>query len=325
MSKYVLGIDLGASLIKSMIMNDQGTAGPVTRFPTMGEDGADAVLKQLQTAIAHAKTQLGKEDVLVGIGLGTPGLINADGEICGEAVNIPGWRDVPLKDILEEMARLPALVQNDVNLTALGEYVYSAGEDVRNMMCISIGTGIGGGLIINDELYTGENGFASEIGHLIVEPEGIECGCGQRGCLEQYASAGGLLFNCNRLAVNFPSPLAELCGVNPEWITAELVYNYARQGDKLALEVHDLACRMLARAVGQVINLLAPDMIVLCGGVMNSGDMILPQVLDILPSYSIPVIRDKCIIVQGTLGPDAGVTGASLYALQEFLVNERDD
>jgi len=318
MSTYYLGIDLGASLIKSMLMGEDGTAGAVRRLPTNGEKGPDAVLKQLGKAIDLAKEEIQSDDSLEGIGLGTPGLIGSDGEIIGEAVNIPGWRDVNLKEILELEAEIPAIVQNDVNLTALGEYVYYAEEGIRNLVCISIGTGIGGGLVINDELYTGSSGLAAEIGHMIVEPEGIECSCGQRGCLEVYSSAKGLIFNCKRLAVKFPSALAELSSGNAEWVTAELVYTYARQGDKLALEVHDLASRMLARAVGQVMNLLAPDVIVLCGGVMNSQDMILPAVLETLPQYSIDVIRERCSVVPGTLGQDAGVTGAALYALQEF-------
>ena len=325
MSKYYLGVDLGASLIKFMLMGEDGVPGPVRRLPTCGEKGPDAVLKQLGEAIGLAKEELSGEESLEGIGLGTPGLIGAGGEIIGEAVNIPGWRDVNLKEIIELEAELPVIVQNDVNLTALGEYVYYAEEGVRNLVCISIGTGIGGGFVINDELYTGSHGLAAEIGHIIVEPEGIECNCGQRGCLEAYASANGILFNCKRLAVKFPSALAELCTGNAEWVTAELVYTYARQGDKLALEVHDLAGRMLARAIGQVMNLLAPDVIVLCGGVMNSADMILPAVLEALPQYSIDVIRERCSVVPGTLGQNAGVTGAALYALQEFGIPKQEE
>lgn len=318
MNKYVIGIDLGASLIKYMAMPENGKPGTVGRVPTYGELGPEMVIGQVHSAIDKAKAELPETGTVIGIGIGTPGLIDNKGEIIGEAVNIPGWRDVDLQKIMTEREQTRVLVQNDVNLTALGEVFYGAGKDVGNLVCISVGTGIGGGIVLNKELYTGGYGFTAEVGHLIVEPEGLECDCGQNGCLEQYASAKGLIANCFRLADKFPSELAETARNHPDSITAESIYDFVRKGDKLAVEVHHLSCRMLARAIGLVMNLLAPEVIVLCGGVMKSGEDILPEILEMLPRFSIDTIHRRCRVILGELGPDAGVIGAAVYALRQF-------
>lgn len=322
MSSYVIGIDLGASLIKYSVMAENGTPGPVSRVPTYGELGPEMVLSQIHSAIDKAKVQIPEGSTVAGIGIGTPGLIDSKGEIIGEAVNIPGWRDVDLQGIMIDREKTDVVVENDVNLTALGELYYGAGKGVENLVCISVGTGIGGGIIVNGGLYTGGYGFTAEVGHLIVEPEGIECNCGQTGCLEQYASAIGLTANCFRLSSKFPSELADLCEEHPDSISAETIYEYARKKDKLALEVHHLSCRMLARAIGMIMDLLAPDLIVLCGGVMKSSDLILPDVLEILPEHSIDTIYRRCRVLPGALGPDAGVIGAAVYALKRFIYAE---
>ena len=244
-------------------MDEEGIPGAIEEIPSRSDEGPAAVVEQLRTAINSAPA--GSFPLNHGwSALQSPpaGLITSDGLITGEAVNIPDGADIPLGEMIEEMIKVPVQVYNDAHCSALAEYVYGAAEDVRNMVCISLGKVIGGGIIINDELYCGESGFSGEIGHLIVEPEGIECSCGQRGCLDRYASGEGIIFNCKRLAPDFITALSELCRTNPEWLTAELIYNYAREEDKLALEINELACRMLARGIGHIINLLAPDMVV---------------------------------------------------------------
>ncbi len=324
MNGYVIGIDLGASLIKYTAMGENGQPGRVDRVPTYGELGPEMVISQIHNAIDKAKASIPGGGSLLGIGIGTPGLIGNKGEIIGEAVNIPGWRDVDLRGIMAKREQTNVTVQNDVNLTALGELYYGAGKDVRNLVCISIGTGIGGGIVLDGKLYSGGYGLAAEIGHLIVEPEGLECDCGQHGCLEQYSSAIGLAANCFRLAEKFPSELADIAARHPDSITAEYIYSFLEKGDKLAMEVHHLSCRMLARAIGLIMNLLAPEMIVLCGGVMKSGDLILPDLLELLPRYSIGTIQKRCRVLPGDLGPDAGVIGAAVYALRQFAPTEEN-
>ena len=322
MSRYVIGIDLGATLIKYTAMPENGRPIGVSRVPTYGELGPEMVISQIHNAISKARESVPAGGTVIGIGIGTPGLIDNKGEIIGEAVNIPGWRDVDLQDIMIKREQTNVVVQNDVNLTALGELHYGVGKNIRNLVCISIGTGIGGGIVLDGKLYTGGYGFTGEIGHLVVEPGGLECDCGQNGCLEQYSSANGLVANCFRLAEKFPSELADITRRHPDSITAEYIYTFLEKGDKLAREVHQLSCRMLARVIGLIMGILAPEMVVLCGGVMKSGKLILPDILELLPSNSISTIHERCRVLPGELGPEAGVIGAAVYALQQFLHKE---
>lgn len=315
MTRYVVGIDLGASLLKYIIMREDGTLGEAGRIPSRDGEGPEGVLNQIRKAIERASSNIPQGDGIVGLGLGTPGLINREGEIIGEAVNIPGWHNVPLQKLVADMVRFPVFVQNDVNITALGEYLHGAGKGYDNMVCLSIGTGIGGGLIVDGRMYAGDFGLAGEIGHIIADHDGELCSCGQHGCLEQYASAKGIVSRCLKLAPEFDSPLAKLSRANTEGLTAETIFAYIRKEDALGLRLRDTACLMLARVMGQVLNLLSPSLFVLCGGVMKSADLILSKVTEYLPRYSLPVMLKHCAVKAGALGPDAGVIGAAAYAL----------
>lgn len=310
-----LGIDLGATLIKHTLISAEGNPGPVHRLETDASGGRESVLGQIRKIITDVRSSP-EGSRLAAVGLGTPGLINNRGEIIGEAVNIPGWHDFPLQETVRSFTDLPVFVANDVSLTAFGEFMYGAGQSdsSRNLVCISIGTGIGGGLVLDGELYLGTHGLAAEIGHLIVEPGGAPCGCGQRGCLEQYASARGMIRICLETFRSYESPLADLAAESPDKITAETLFRFRREGDALAAAITGRAAQMLARGIGHTINLLSPDSVVLCGGVMHSADLLVPEVLTHLEENSLPVTRKYCTVLPGNLGSDAGVIGAGAYA-----------
>ncbi len=310
-----LGIDLGASLIKYTLISSAGKPGPVHRIETDSSGGRTSVLEQIHEIITEVRRSP-EGSPLAAVGLGTPGLINNRGEIIGEAVNIPGWHDFPLQETLRSFTDLPAFAANDVSLTAFGEYVHGAGRNgsCRNLVCISVGTGIGGGLVLDGELYLGSHGLAAEIGHLIVEPGGTPCGCGQQGCLEQYASAKGMVRTCIEMSRAYDSPLAELAAGSPVEITAETIFLFLRECDPLAERITGRASRMLARGIGHTINLLSPDLVVLCGGVMRSAELLLPDILDTLKECSLEITQKHCTVLPGKLGSDAGVIGAGAYA-----------
>ncbi len=316
MDGYVIGLDLGASYIKIVTMNSRQNRGEVKRIATPSSEGREAVLDAITRAIEDEIAEQPDPGTPGAICVGTPGLIDEQGTVYGAAVNIKGWQGTPLKKILVSRFGEPLCVLNDVTLTAYGEYRFGAAQDVENMMCISIGSGIGGGIVIDGSLYTGTSGLAAEIGHISVEPEGPPCKCGQYGCLELYSSALGILRLAREKAVSHPGDLSVLVRTQPERVSPELIYEYARKGDPLAMEVHDISSRMLARAVGMVMNLLVPDTIVFTGGVMQSGDLILPGIEKHLPSLSLEASRKSCRIAAGTLGENAGVMGAAGYAMQ---------
>lgn len=315
MGGVFVGIDLGGSSIKTVRADGEGRMGPVRRVPTRADAGAEGVLRQLADVIeeyvADAEGDLG------GIGIGTPGLVDEEGYLRGEAVNIHGWDQISITGTLQERFTVPIRVQNDTTLATLAELRRGAGRGARHLIAFFLGTGLGGGIVADGRLYCGSHGLAGEFGHTVVEPSGPPCKCGQAGCLEQYASAQGAVRLCMELAPRHYSPLASVARRSPAEISAELVYRRFQHGDALAAAVHDTLCEMLARGVGAMMNALAPERVVLGGGVLRAGSYIPDSVRRRIHRYTLPAVRESCHIVEAGLGADAGAIGAVLLALGE--------
>jgi glucokinase len=188
------------------------------------------------------------------------------------------------------------------------------------MVCYALGTGIGGGIVIDHKLYKGSHGMAGELGHIPVVPDGIDCTCGMRGCVECYASATGIVRMAKEAAAiaAAETPFVKEALSDPGAVTSKMVYDHVKKGDPVACAVNDRACDLLARAIGMTLNALSPDRIVLGGGVMMAGQVIIDTVNRHLPKYCFSMIREKCSIVAAELGEDAGVIGAAAMAFEEF-------
>lgn len=321
MEKLVIGIDVGGTNLKGIVMEKNGKGHHLTRISTQAERGGAQTLLNVLTLIDTLIRLEGSTEHILGIGIGTPGFVSGDGVIHG-AENLPGWKGTQLyKPILERFGLTP-VAANDVTVMALAEAKYGAGRGVRNMVCYALGTGIGGGIVIDHKLYQGSHGMAGEFGHIPVETGGIPCNCGQIGCVERYASATGIVYLAKELSKNYSgsaaTPLAQAIRAAPDVLTSKMVYDYAAQGDPLAWAVNDLVCDMLARAIGMTLNTLAPDRVVLGGGVMMAGSIIIDTVKRHLPKYCWSLILEKCDIVAAELGEDAGVMGAAAMAFEEF-------
>jgi glucokinase len=318
MEKAAIGIDLGGTNLKGVVMGKDGRGRHLTRVPT---GAGRQVLQNILALIEKLMKQEGAAEHIVGVGIGTPGFVSADGVISG-AENLPGWKGTWLYKPVKERFGINIIAANDVTVMALAEARYGAGRGVANMVCYALGTGIGGGIVIDHKLYAGTHGMAGELGHIPVEPGGIQCNCGQIGCVERYASATGIVNMAKELAAQAEgaevSPFVKTVRADPAALTSKTVYEFVAKGDSVACAVHERACEMLARAVGMAISTLSPDRVVLGGGVMMAGQVIIDTVKKYLPRYTMREMLEKCDILAAELGEDAGVLGAAAMAFDKF-------
>ena len=313
MDKCSIGIDLGGTNLKGIVLDRDGKGRHLTRVPTEADKGGAQVMENILRLIDTLVRKEGGTGNLLGIGIGTPGFVSEDG-VVSAAENLPGWKGTNIYRPIIERFGLRTIAANDVTVMAFAEAKYGAGRGVRNMVCFALGTGIGGGIVIENKLYKGTHGMAGELGHLSVESGGIPCNCGQVGCIERYASATGIVAMAREMAGKHVdplySPLAHNIKKNPEQLTSKIVYDYLADGDPLAAAVNERVCDLLARAIGITLNMLSPDRVVLGGGVMMAGKVIIETVNRHLSKYCWPMIREKCDLVAAELGENAGVLGA---------------
>lgn len=321
MKNLTIGIDLGGTNLKGVVLDSGVAWRNCMRIPTEADKGGAHVLENILALIDRLITKEGLKDHVIGIGIGTPGFVSEDGTVSG-AANLPGWEGINIYKTILERFGLQALAINDVSAMALAEAKFGAGKGVRNMVCYALGTGIGGGIIIDGRLFKGSAGMAGEVGHVSVDFKGITCKCGQRGCVERYASATGIvryaLELCDKAPEKNATPFVVAARKDRAAVTSKTVYDFANQGDALALAANDFACDMLARAIGISINTLSPDRIVLGGGVMKAGRIIIDTVRKHLPRYCLAQMLEKCEIAAATLGDDAGAIGAAITAFEKF-------
>lgn len=322
MEKFAIGIDLGGTNLKGVVMNDKGEGRHITRIPTEAHLGGARVLKNILTLIELLVNKEGSKENLIGVGIGTPGFVDDDGTVLGGAENLPGWKGTQIYKPIMEKFGLRALAANDVTVAALAEAKYGAGKGVANMVCFALGTGIGGGIVIDHKLFKGTHGMAGEIGHIVVETGGIPCNCGQCGCVERYASATGIVnlakHFCNEAKCADETAFVREVLAAPDEVTSKMVYDYVKMNDPVAVCVHEKACDMLSRAVGIVVNTLSPDRVVLGGGVMMAGQVIIDAVSKYAPRYCWPAIWERCDVVIAQCGEDAGVLGAGAMVFETF-------
>jgi len=318
MKHLAIGIDLGGTNLKGIVMDDNGTSRHLLREPTEAQKGGQHILKNIITLISRLIEKETDKELIAGVGVGTPGFVDEDGTIIGGAENLPGWRGTQLLAPIRKKFGLPATAANDVTVTALAEARFGAGRGVRNMVCLALGTGIGGGIVVDGHIYKGSHGMAGELGHIVVETNGIPCTCGLKGCVERYASATGIANLARQMCAQAhqESALVKAFKRKPEAISSKTVYDYVKKKDAIACQVHEIACEMLARACGVICNSLSPDRIVLGGGVMKAGQVIIDEVVRRLPNHCWPAIAERTEIVIAELSENAGVQGAAALVFE---------
>ncbi|WP_050615768.1 ROK family glucokinase [Bacillus testis] len=320
MEKWLMGVDLGGTTIKLAFLTANGEILHKWEVPTDISDQGKNITADINTAMEAKLHELGEDKSrILGIGMGAPGPVNAENGVIYEAVNL-GWKNYPLKQSLTEKTGLPVWVDNDANTAAIGEMWKGAGAGASDMVCVTLGTGVGGGVIANGMMVQGISGAAGEIGHITAVPEnGFECNCGKTGCLETVASATGIV----RLALedlkNHPeSKLTDLLGANGS-ITAKDVVDCARNKDAYALHILDRVSFYLGYALANVANALNPEKIVIGGGVSKAGDILLKGVEAYFRKYTFLRVRESTELAIATLGNDAGVIGAAWMVKTHLL------
>jgi len=315
----IIGVDLGATNIHSLLVKQDGEILARDSRPTMGYEGKKRTISQIIFSIQTLQKK-GKElgiSSFLGVGVGSPGPLSVRKGIIYHSPNIPEWENLPLVEILQERLKLPVFLENDANAAALGEWWKGAGRGVNYLFLLTLGTGIGGGIVIKGEVYHGAWDAGAELGHMIIKEGGMICGCGARGCLEAYASATGVVRRAKALLKQgHPTILTQLIGGKLENLTCELVFKAAQQGDELALWIAKETGRYLGIGVGSLINILNPEMVILAGGMIKAGDLLFNQVKKYARLNTLKASREGVKIVPAELGEDSGAIGAAATVLK---------
>ncbi len=321
MDANVIGVDMGGTKILSAVVNASGNILATAKMPTQAKDDTSIVIDRISDCIKEAfqKSEV-SEDTIRAIGIGAPGPLDPETGVVIFAPNL-GWKDVPLKTELEARIGIPTFVDNDVNVGTLGEHTYGAGRGVQNLVGIFVGTGIGGGIILNGELFHGASKTAGEIGHIIVQEGGPKCGCGNRGCLEALASRTAMTKQLRNAIMKKgkKSVITKLTDGDLQQIRSGTLAKALRSKDKLTQNVFKKATKYLGVGIGSIVNFLNPDMIVLGGGVVEALDKnFIKNIRKAAKKYALPDTLKGVQIVRAELGDDAGVLGAAALARQRL-------
>lgn len=308
-----IGVDLGGTTTKMALIDDSGKVLEKWAIPTSKVDNGSRIVADINASIQNKlKASHMTPESIRGIGIGAPGYIDVDSGFIYEAINI-GWRNYPLKKEMEKQTGLPVVVENDANSAALGEMWRGSGRGTRNLICVTLGTGVGGGIISDGTVLHGVCGMAGEIGHMtVIEKGGAPCNCGKHGCLETVSSGSGIRrMGLEALDYNDSDSCLRALFEQKGDITAEDVFNCAAEGDALSAAVVDKAVRYLGYVLGAVSVAVGPEKIVIGGGVSHAGSQLMDPLNSYFKKYSLPIIYNHCSLVTASLGNDAGVIGAA--------------
>ncbi len=311
--KYYIGIDLGGTNIVAGVVNDAyeivAKASVKTNLPRPEQEIAADMAKVAREAVEKASLTM---DEIEWVGVGTPGIANSETGVIEYSNNL-GFCNTPMVKYLEEMLGKTTFIENDANAAAYGEYVAGAAKGAKNAVCITLGTGVGGGIIIDGKIYSGSNCAGAEIGHTVIDVNGPKCTCGRRGCFEVFSSATGLIrMTKEALEKNPESKMKE-----ETHISGRTAFNYMRAGDETAKSVVDDYILHLAAGVTNTINIFQPDVLCIGGGVCNEGDPLLLPLKDLVKQEVYTRNSEKNTeIVIAKLGNDAGVIGAAFLGAQ---------
>jgi glucokinase len=325
MPRRVVAVDLGGTKILTAVVSDQGEilARHRADTPQTGVGPVlDVITATIKAALHDARDPAGE---IVGVGVGAPGPLNPDSGIVFDAPNLSGWRDVPLKQSLEARLSLPVFVEHDATAAALGEWWRGAGRGVSDLIYLTVGTGIGGGIIINDQLVHGVTGTAGEVGHMTIDVDGPPCPCGRStGCLEALASGRAIARMAREaIAAEVRTAVLAIAGGDPGAVEAAHVVEAARQGDRVAREIFSRAATYLGVGVANLLNLLNPARVIIGGGVSKAGDLLFDPVRRIARQRAFERPGRDAEIVPAALGDDSGPVGVAAVALQRTGVKLR--
>jgi glucokinase len=313
--RYVLGIDVGGTnLVAGVLAEDGSEVLGVVSEPTLAAQGADPVIGRIIKLGKASIKESGKK--VEGIGIGSPGPLDTKKGIVLLTPNL-GWTNMPLRDRVSEGLDLPAMLDNDANCAIFGEWWRGAARGAKYVIGLTLGTGIGGGIIIDGKIYHGASDAAGEFGHVTIDANGRRCKCGNYGCIEAYASGPAIAERAvEGIESGVDTALAQYVKDDLTKITAQIVYEAANDGDEWALEVVRETASLLGSAVASFINIFNPEVVVICGGVTQAGDKLFNPLRSEVKRRAFKPAWEVCKIVPGTLPGTAGVYGAAAVFIQ---------
>lgn len=314
--RLIAGVDVGGTNVVVATVREDGEGGPYGLLTEPTDlTGPDATVRQitrmLRASFARTRKELGDDATVVGIGLGSPGPLDTKTGVVLVTPNL-GWTDVPLRELVSNATGLPATLDNDANCAVLGEWWRGAAQGGRVVVGITIGTGIGGGIVLDGKIFHGASDVAGEIGHASIDPTGVRCKCGNYGCIEAYAAGPAIARRAlEGIEAGAESRLAEYVEGDLSKVTAQTVSDAARDGDPHCNEVMRDTARFLGAAIANLVNIFNPDVFVICGGVTKAGDILFVPLRQEVKRRAFAPSVAACRIVPGTLPGTAGVWGAA--------------
>lgn len=313
MKKSIVGVDIGGTTVKLGLIDNDGSIIAKWEIATnKANNGASIVTDIWQSISANID-----KDTIKGIGIGAPGFIDSSSGHVYEAVNI-GWHNTALAEEMRSLSGLPVFAANDANIAALGENWKGAGNHAKNLIALTLGTGVGGGIIVNGNILDGENGTAGEIGHTTVSPGGYLCNCGRRGCLETIASATGMVRQAmDKVNQDQKTELARRYNLNGA-ITTRDIFELAKNGDKDCSDIITYTADVLGLSIANTAVIINPSKILIGGGVSKAGDDFIQLIDEAFRRYALTRVSDICELKQAQLGNDAGIIGAAFLVKQHL-------
>ena len=317
-ARLAIGIDAGGTKIEGLLVDVSKPGGPILDRRVAGTPAQDPEAVTRTIVAVALELMTGRSDV-VAVGVGAAGMVSVDGTI-RFAPNL-AWRELPLRERVAGAVGVPTYVDNDANVAAWGEFRFGAGRGCTDMLLVTVGTGIGGGVVSGGQLSRGAHGFSGEIGHVIVEPNGPPCGCGNLGCWEQVAAGRAIDRLGREAATEHPEGrLMELAGGDPSSIDGRLVTAAAKEGDPVAVRILSEVGRRLGEGIAGLVNILDPEVVVIGGGAIEAGDLLLePARVAYRDAVEAPQHRPEVRLVAAALGNDAGAVGAADLALLQVV------
>lgn len=311
-----VGIDVGGTSIKGATINDKGTVLDRFSMPMDKEASPEETVGKLCELVNQTLKEHDYKEKILGIGIGIPGSFNKETGIIINCPNIPTWANFNLKQFIEERCHLYVKMVNDADAAAFGEAKFGSAKDVNYMLMITLGTGVGGGIVINKTLYNGNLGMGAELGHMVIVTGGRKCGCGRHGCFEAYASATALIKQTIKAMDEHPESSMHRFAKQLGIVDARVAFMAEKEGDKAAKEVVDEYVSYLSEGLLNYCNIFRPNVIVLSGGVANEGDNLLDRVRTYLKLHNYGMPKAPVVeIRQASLGYDAGKIGAAALFL----------
>lgn len=325
MNDIIIGVDVGGTTVKIGFVTQNGDIFAKWEIPTNIAENGMFIVEEVWTSIEEklAHHNVSKENLL-GMGVGAPGFIDDTTGFVFQAVNI-GWKDFALAEQFRKISQLPVYAANDANVAALGENWRGAGQHANNLLAITLGTGVGGGVIIGGKIVSGENGTAGEVGHITVDVDGEVCNCGRIGCLETITSATGIVRQAMKQIEMYPnSNLAVYYNQSRKVLTSKDIFDRAKSDDVLCQQIIEYTSDVLGFVLANVATVINPSKILIGGGVSQAGTDFIEKIEEKFSKYALGRISSICSVTSAKLGNDAGLIGAASLVKQHIQTESID-